>query len=113
MRKMKKLLSMLLTVIMVLAMAAPSFAAEVPTTGTITVSNAKPGHTYNAYKIFNLTMISDGEGYAYTLTDEWKEFFTTGEGKNFVKLQEPTQEREKVLLPLKMAITKILRLVII
>ncbi len=86
MRKMKKLLSMLLTVIMVLAMAAPSFAAEVPTTGTITVSNAKPGHTYNAYKIFNLTMVSDGEGYAYTLTDEWKEFFTTGEGKNFVKL---------------------------
>lgn len=86
MKKMKKLLSMLLAVIMVLAMAAPSFADEVPTTGTITVSNAKKGHTYNAYKIFDLTMVSDGSGYAYTVVDEWMEFFTTGAGASYVSL---------------------------
>ena len=55
MKKMKKLLSMLLAVIMVLAMAAPSFAEETNKglgNFTITLNNKNEGHTYTAYQVF-------------------------------------------------------------
>ena len=54
MKKMKKLLSMLVAVIMVLAMAAPSFADE-PKDGSITIKNATIGKEYTAYRIFAAT----------------------------------------------------------
>ena len=73
MKKMKKLLSMLLTVIMVLAMAAPSFADEVPSTGTITINNAIKDQTYSAYKLFELESFS-GSNYSYKVVDAWKPF---------------------------------------
>lgn len=55
MKKMKKLLSMLLAVIMILAMAAPSFAEETNKglgNFTITLNNKNEGHTYTAYQVF-------------------------------------------------------------
>ena len=67
MKKMKKVLSLILTVIMVLAMAAPAMAAD---TYTITITNPSEGHTYKAYQIFagNLDAV-DGKD---TLTNiEW------------------------------------------
>ena len=50
MRKMKKLASLLLAMIMVFAMSATAFAAE--DTYSITINNSKTGHTYEAYQIF-------------------------------------------------------------
>ena len=70
MKKMKKLLSMLLAVVMVLAMAAPSFADSVSDkdTGKITIDNAEAGKTYKAWKIFDVTY--SGENYAYSIKND-------------------------------------------
>ena len=67
MKKMKKLLSMLLAVVMVLAMAAPSFADSVSekNKGKITIDNAEAGKDYNAWKIFDVTY--SGTNYAYSI----------------------------------------------
>ena len=65
MKKMKKLLSMLLAVVMVLAMAAPSFAAD---GGSITITNATKNNTYFAYKLFEATLNDDNSAIAYTAT---------------------------------------------
>lgn len=61
--------------------------------GTITISNAIEGQEYKIYKILNLESYSydtdpkDG-AYSYTLTnDGWKKFFKTGDGKNYVTVE--------------------------
>ncbi|MCI6885745.1 MAG: SpaH/EbpB family LPXTG-anchored major pilin [Lachnospiraceae bacterium] len=68
MKRMKKVLSFVLTMVMLLTMAAPSFAAQ------ITVNNALNGETYTVYKIFDVTKTSDGKGFAYSikLDSPWK-----------------------------------------
>ncbi len=65
---MKKFLSIILTLVMVLAMAAPGFAAS------ITVENAVNKETYIAYKIFDVTKTSDETGFAYSIKADnpWK-----------------------------------------
>ncbi|MCI6730768.1 MAG: isopeptide-forming domain-containing fimbrial protein [Lachnospiraceae bacterium] len=50
MKHMKKLVSVLLTMVMVFAMTATVFAEE--TTYSITINNSAEGHTYEAYQIF-------------------------------------------------------------
>lgn len=50
MRKMKKIASLLLALVMVLAMSISTFADE--STYTITIDNKTTGHTYEAYQIF-------------------------------------------------------------
>ena len=49
MKHIKKLASLLLAVVMILALATTAFAAD---NKTITITNAKKGHTYTAYQIF-------------------------------------------------------------
>ncbi len=97
MKKIRKLLSLVLAMVMVLAMAAPSFAEEseegsgtVETSGpvaepdgktyTITISGAMEDHTYTAYQVFSGDLSYeeiDVEGnenpdYVYTLSNiEW------------------------------------------
>ena len=51
MKNMKKLVSVLLTLVMALALTVPAFAANT-TAHTITITNEKPGHTYTAYQVF-------------------------------------------------------------
>ena len=48
MKRMKKLVSLLLTLVMVIAMAAPAFAEN----KKVTLTNPQEGHTYTAYQIF-------------------------------------------------------------
>ena len=57
MKHIKKLASLLLAVVMILALATTAFAAS---DKTITIGNAKKGHTYTAYQIFSGT-VKDGE----------------------------------------------------
>ena len=78
MKKMKKVLSLILTVIMVLAMAAPAYAEG--ETGTITIENATKDKEYTLYKIFKATLADpDAEGndrsVNYIATAEQKEWF--------------------------------------
>lgn len=51
MKKMKKLLSLVLSVAMVVAMGVTVFA-DTPTTYTLTIASSNSGHTYEAYQVF-------------------------------------------------------------
>lgn len=57
MKKMKKLASMVLAMLMVLAMALP-VSAEEPKTYKITITHEASGHTYEAYQVFKGTLDS-------------------------------------------------------
>lgn len=57
MKRMKKLISLLVTLAMILAMSVTAFAEE---TFSITINNSATGHTYEAYQIFSGT-ISDNK----------------------------------------------------
>ena len=84
MKKMKKLLSMLLAVVMVLAMAAPSFAAD---GGSITITNITADKEYNVYKLFGANPSGDGNGadahIAYTATPEQVEILIEAANKTY------------------------------
>lgn len=56
--------------------------------GTITINKAIDGQEYKIYKIFDLESFDteptpDG-AYSYKITAAWREFFTTGYGKDYV-----------------------------
>lgn len=77
MKKMKKAASLLLTMIMVLAMALPVAAEEV-NNGTITINDAVTGQTYKVYQILDLESYNkDENAYAYKATTEWTEFINS------------------------------------
>ena len=89
MKHTKKFVSLLLTLVMVLAMAGTTFAAQEGTLtgGSITINDAVPGQTYNAYQILYLESYShttDSQGnitatgaYAYKANRAWKEWLKT------------------------------------
>lgn len=93
MKKMKKLLSMLLAVVMVLAMAVPSFAdgtdtPTVPTgSGSITISNAIKGEKYGVYQLFTATR---PEGNSSLIA-----YYATETQKNAIKSYVYTFEEEE------------------
>lgn len=71
MKTLKRLSSVLLAVLMVMAMAIPAFAQDVGTaaenTATITIQNAAKGETYKVYKLFDATVTgTTGGSIAYT-----------------------------------------------
>ena len=41
---------------------------------------------YNAYRILDLSYDEDNDSYAYTLNEKWSDFFTTGDGKDYVNI---------------------------
>ena len=73
---MKKLIAILLTMILVLSFGAAAFAEE--TEYSITITNAKEGETYTAYKLFDLS-VNDPQNptaYTYSVIAAWKDFQT-------------------------------------
>lgn len=103
MKKMKKVMALLLSLVMVLAMSIATFATENPTgssnTYTITIENAEKGHVYEAYQIFTgdlnegvLSNIkwgngvnSDGQTYFGTAADKANALGTAEAAKEFAK----------------------------
>lgn len=71
MKTMRKLFTVLLALAMTLALAVSAFAAD---TGSITITNPQGGHTYTAYKIFDVTY--SGDNYSYTISDTDAAFST-------------------------------------
>ena len=59
MKHLKKIVSLLLTAVMVLAMCIPVMA-DAATTYSITIDNAIEGHRYEAYQIFAGELSTDG-----------------------------------------------------
>ena len=88
---MKRFVALLLALIMILSLSATAFAAEnggegenTPTKNdSITITNAKPGETYNLYKLFDLKVNDENDptAYSYTINEGWAAFFAaSGEG---------------------------------
>lgn len=76
MKNMKRIASVLLTLVMLAALAIPAMAAG--ETGSITINNAAnvsvAGKTFNAYKILDLKMVGT-DGYVYTVPAAMKAFY--------------------------------------
>lgn len=105
MKKFRKILSVVLTLVMVLAMAVPGFAGtgtNEQNKGTIAISDTNLGETYKIYKIFDLESFSfpdgnvDGDGnpiesgsYSYYITSNsaWYGFVRAGgAGASYISL---------------------------
>ena len=73
MKHARKLASLLLTLVMVFALATTAFAAG---PGSITVDNPVTGQTYTAYKIFDVVYNDGKTAYSYTI-DSHNAWFST------------------------------------
>lgn len=81
MRKLKRVLAVLLTVIMTLAMATTAFAADSQGSLTVKVNegNTLNGQTIKVYKLFDLTV--SNSNYAYTVNELYKNIIAKALGK--------------------------------
>ena len=87
MKHAKKLASLLLALVMVFALATTAFAAG--TAGKITISNPVDGQTYKAYLMFELESYNTtANAYSYKITNHWREFVTTGAGKDYFSIDD-------------------------
>lgn len=88
---MKKLFALALSMMMVLAMAVPAFAAEGDPKYSITVSAQSPnvsikGNEFSAYKLFDVKYNEGATSFAYTVASEFSEFTYAGKsGAELVK----------------------------
>lgn len=77
---MKKVFAAAAAIATVFGLAVTTVAtANAADNATLTVSTTDAkfaGKTVNAYKMFSATVSGDGKAVSYTLTDEWKPFFT-------------------------------------
>ena len=77
----RKILSLVLALVMVMGLAATAFAeegGETTTNGSITITNALKGETYNAYQILYLESYNaEKEIYAYKANSAWEEWLRT------------------------------------
>lgn len=90
MKLIKKIAAIMLSIMMVLGMASVVSAAEGAETGTIRINNAIKDQTYTIYKMLTLESYDEAKGlYSYKpATEKWKTFFTEGEGKGYVDINE-------------------------
>ena len=77
----RKILSLVLALAMVMGLATTAFAeegGETTTNGSITITNALGGETYNAYQILYLESYNaEKDIYAYKANPAWKEWLKT------------------------------------
>ena len=89
---MKKFLSILLMLTLVLSLSITAFATE--NTGSITITNATLGEDYHVYKLFNATYAEGSNGVSYTLdpaNTQFNSLFFDADGK-------PTAENKYFVL---------------
>lgn len=91
MKKMKKLLSLVLAMMLVLAMGSTAMASQ-PISGNsenqrgkLTVDNAIPGQTYTVYKILDLESYNSANGaYLYKVANGWEDFVKGDVGSKYL-----------------------------
>ena len=82
MKYVRKSLALVLALLLVLALGGTAFAEG--ETGSITISSPVAGQTYKAYLMFELESYDTATGaYSYKITEAWREFVTTGAGKDY------------------------------
>lgn len=90
MKLIKKIAAIMFAFMMVVSMSCNVKADEgtsTDTTGTLTINDVKENQTYKLYKILDLESFS-GKNYSYKVAKGWEEFFSTGEGKNYISINE-------------------------
>ena len=86
MKTMKKCLTLLLIAAMSMAMSLSVFAAE---KGSITINGVHDDNTYEIYKLLDLESYNSTTGvYSYKVNADWEDFFVTGAGKNYFKIDD-------------------------
>lgn len=89
MKALKKVLALCLAAILLLALSPAAFAEDA-TTATVTIENAAIYETYNFYQLFSVNSVvttEDGKTLiSYEVNNSWKDFFETGAGKDYIKL---------------------------
>ena len=86
MKRMKKLASLLLALVMAFSMSITAFAAGA---NSITVKNAVSGQRYELYKILDLDVSEDHTAYSYTVNSNWADFFIYfGNGLKYVSIDK-------------------------
>ena len=81
MKTFKKLAALLIAVVMTLGVGTKGVFAK---NDTITITGAKTGETYKAYKMFDLKVNDENNptAYTYTVNSAWADFFKAAEGSN-------------------------------
>lgn len=90
MKLIKKIAAIMFAFMMVVSMRCNVKADEgtsTDTTGTLTINYVKENQTYKLYKILDLESFS-GQNYSYKVAEGWEKFFSTGEGKNYININE-------------------------
>lgn len=84
----KKLFSILAAFMMVVGLGLTTVKAAGETnTGTITLTGTTAGKKYDLFKVFDATVANpdaDKPAVAYTINEEWNDFFTTGSGTSYL-----------------------------
>lgn len=90
MKLIKKIAAIMFAFMMVVSMSCNVKAEEGASpeiTGTLTINDVKENQTYKLYKILDLESFS-GNNYSYKVAQGWEDFFSTGEGKNYISINE-------------------------
>lgn len=92
MKHLKKLASILLVLVMVLSVTTTAFAkegGETTTKGSITITNALDGETYNAYQILYLESYNaEQKIYAYKANPAWEDWLKEDSQKQYVSIND-------------------------
>ena len=96
-RNPRRILSLILALVMVFALASVAFAADEK--GSITINNATNGQEYHLYRIFDLISYDTEQNhYSYKLNDAWAGFtagtFFTTDTNGYVVLAEGADNEE-------------------
>ncbi len=101
MKRMKKLASVLLAVVMVLSMSLNVFATG---TGTLTIKGTTAGKSYDLFEIFDITIPDGGTTAEYSINDKWVEFFNDGGGNAYLtEVSETSDDGNTVSVEIKNA----------
>ena len=88
----RKILSLVLALVMVMGLAATAFAEgaeETTTNGSITITNALNGETYNAYQILYLESYNaEKKIYAYKANSAWEDWLREDSQKKYVSIND-------------------------
>jgi len=89
---MKKVITLVLATMLILALAITTFAesgTDADTVGTITISSIHDDVTYSIYKLLDLKGFDTTAGaYSYKVNSAWTDFFVGGAGAAYVAIDE-------------------------
>lgn len=87
MKKMKKVFSLLLSVMLVLSMTMTAWAEEEK--GSITINSLNSGAIYKIYRLMDLESYNKSSGaFSYKVNSDWATYFNTDEAKAYISIDQ-------------------------